>query len=115
MDFIDEQIIHELKEDSRLSMSELSRRIHLSAPAVRERVRQLEEQDIIKRYTIELNQKKLGYPIEAIIEATIKNNRYDDFKKQICQYSNVDFCYRMSPCQNAISPETVSSQTIKGR
>lgn len=57
MDFIDEQIIRELKEDSRLSMSELSRRIHLSAPAVRERVRQLEEQDIIKRYTIELNQK----------------------------------------------------------
>ncbi|AJH77636.1 MULTISPECIES: Lrp/AsnC family transcriptional regulator [Heyndrickxia] len=96
MDFIDEQIIHELKEDSRLSMSELSRRVHLSAPAVRERVRQLEEQDIIKRYTIELNQKKLGYPIEAIIEATIKNNRYEDFKKQICQYSNVDFCYRIA-------------------
>ncbi|WP_018662631.1 Lrp/AsnC family transcriptional regulator [Heyndrickxia acidiproducens] len=96
MDFIDEQIIRELKEDSRLSMSELSRRIHLSAPAVRERVRQLEEQEIIKRYTIELNQKKLGYPIEAIIEATIKNNRYEDFKKQIGHYSNVEFCYRIA-------------------
>lgn len=41
MDFIDELIIKELLEDSRLSMNELGRRIHLSAPATRERVRQL--------------------------------------------------------------------------
>lgn len=43
MDFIDKLIIKELLEDSRLSMSELGRRIHLSAPATRERVRQLED------------------------------------------------------------------------
>lgn len=72
MDFIDEQIIHELKEDSRLSMSELSRRIHLSAPAVRERVRQLEEQDIIKRYTIELNQKNWATPLKPSLKRQLK-------------------------------------------
>ena len=42
MDFINEMILKELKEDSRISMSELGRRVHLSAPAVRERIRQLE-------------------------------------------------------------------------
>ncbi|KPN95967.1 Lrp/AsnC family transcriptional regulator [Lysinibacillus sp. ZYM-1] len=96
MDFINETILKELKKDSRISMSELGRRVHLSAPAVRERVRQLEEQQIIRKYTLDINMKALGFPIEAIIEATIKNNRYADFKDHIMTCTNVDFCYRIS-------------------
>ncbi|MEK8200107.1 Lrp/AsnC family transcriptional regulator [Lysinibacillus sp. FSL M8-0134] len=96
MDFINELILKELKKDSRISISELGRRVHLSAPAVRERVKQLEEQEVIKRYTLDINQKALGFPIEAIIEATIKNNRYADFKDYIKAYTNMDFCYRIS-------------------
>lgn len=96
MDLIDEMIIEELKKDSRLTMSELGRRVHLSSPAVRERVRQLEEQQIITAYTIEVNQKNIGFPISAIIEATIKNNRYTEFKQHIASFNNIDFCYRIS-------------------
>lgn len=96
MDLIDEMIIEELKKDSRLTMSELGRRVHLSSPAVRERVRQLEEQQIIAAYTIKVNLKNIGYPISAIIEATIKNNRYTEFKQHISNYTNIDFCYRIS-------------------
>ena len=96
MDIINELIIEELKKDSRISISELSRRVHLSPPAVRERVRQLEEQGIIKGFTIDIDVKKMGYPIEAIIEATIKNNRYTDFKQQIQTYPTIDFCYRIA-------------------
>lgn len=96
MDAVNEMIIEQLKKDSRISMTELSRRVHLSPPAVRERVRQLEEQGIIKGFTIALDIKKLGYPIEAVIEATVKNNRYNDFKEQIQTYTNIDFCYRIA-------------------
>ena len=38
MDLIDELIVKELLVNSRLSMSELGRRVHLSSPAVKERV-----------------------------------------------------------------------------
>ncbi len=96
MDFINETILKELKKDSRISMSELGRRVHLSAPAVRERVRHLEEQQVIRKYTLDINSKALGFPIEAIIEATIKNNRYADFKEHILTFTNVNFCYRIS-------------------
>ncbi|AJK86006.1 Lrp/AsnC family transcriptional regulator [Lysinibacillus fusiformis] len=96
MDFINETILTELKKDSRISMSELGRRVHLSAPAVRERVRHLEEQQVIRKYTLDINSKALGFPIEAIIEATIKNNRYADFKEHILTFTNVNFCYRIS-------------------
>lgn len=96
MDFINETILKELKKDSRISMSELGRRVHLSAPAVRERVRHLEELQVIRKYTLDINSKALGFPIEAIIEATIKNNRYADFKEHILTFTNVNFCYRIS-------------------
>lgn len=96
MDLIDEKIIVELQNDSRLSMAELGRRIHLTPPAVKERVKQLEEKKIITDYTISVNYKSIGYPISAIIEATIKNNRYEDFKSYIHTFSEVEFCYRIS-------------------
>lgn len=96
MDLIDEQIIKELSMNSRLSMSELGRRVHLSSPAVKERVLQLEEQKIITKYTIELNKKNCGYPISSIIEATIKNTLYEDFKNHIDKQHNIDFCYRIA-------------------
>ncbi|MEI7630873.1 MAG: AsnC family transcriptional regulator, partial [Actinomycetes bacterium] len=39
LDQIDWKLLAELQLDARLSFSELSRRVHLSAPAVGERVR----------------------------------------------------------------------------
>ena len=96
LDLIDKSILNELTNDSRLSMSELGRRIHLSAPAVKERVKQLEEKGIIETYTVKVNDKCLGYSIQCIIEATIKNNRYNDFKELIQTYDRVDFCYRIA-------------------
>ncbi len=96
IDMIDRQILNELAQDSRLSMRSLAKRINLSAPSVTERVRQMESYGLIKRYGLTINYEKLGSPIECLVEATIKEGRYDRFKKYIQQLSNVDFCYRIS-------------------
>ncbi|MBE4907634.1 Lrp/AsnC family transcriptional regulator [Bacillus luteolus] len=96
IDEIDRKIIDELKENSRLSMSELGRRINLSSPSVTERVRQMESFGIIKRYTLEIDYEKVGYPIECIVEATVKNGDYQSFKKLIEKLPNVEFCYRIA-------------------
>lgn len=96
IDMIDRQILNELALDSRLSMRSVAKRINLSAPSVTERVRQMESYGLIKRYGLKINYEKLGSPIECLVEATIKEGRYDRFKKYIQQLSNVDFCYRIS-------------------
>nr|WP_231493557.1 winged helix-turn-helix transcriptional regulator [Alicyclobacillus macrosporangiidus] len=44
------RILIELQNDARLSYSELGRRLNMSAPAVAERVRRLEEDGIITGY-----------------------------------------------------------------
>ncbi|MCY8513940.1 Lrp/AsnC family transcriptional regulator [Bacillus atrophaeus] len=96
LDKLDLSIIRELKEDSRLSMRELGRKIKLSPPSVTERVRQLESFGIIKRYTLEVDQKKIGLPISCMIEATVKNGDYERFKTYIQSFPNIEFCYRIA-------------------
>ncbi|MEH6945316.1 Lrp/AsnC family transcriptional regulator [Bacillus sp. JJ722] len=96
IDNIDKKIIDELRNNSRLSMSELGRRVNLSSPSVTERVRQMESFGIIKKYTLEIDFEKLGLPIQCIIEATIKNGDYKSFKNYIEKLPNVVFCYRVA-------------------
>ena len=96
MDDIDIKIIDELNNNSRLSMSELGRRVNLSSPSVTERVRQMESFGVIKKYTLEVDYEKLGLPIQCIIEATVKNGDYKSFKNYIKKYPNVEFCYRIA-------------------
>ncbi|MFD1171116.1 Lrp/AsnC family transcriptional regulator [Oceanobacillus picturae] len=95
-DDIDRRILDELLNNSRLSMSELGRRVNLSSPSVTERVRQMESLGIIKGYTLEIDFEKLGLPIQCIIEATIKNGNYNSFKSLIQKLPNVQFCYRIA-------------------
>ena len=56
-----------LQSDPRMSISELSRRVGLSAPAVKERVTRLEEAGIIAGYRLDLNPKALGFPVTAFV------------------------------------------------
>lgn len=56
-----------LRDDPRLSTSELARRVGLSAPAVRERILRLEESGIIRGYRLELDPAALGYPVAAFV------------------------------------------------
>ena len=56
-----------LQSDPRMSISELSRRVKLSAPAVKERVTRLEESGVIAGYRLDLNPKALGFPVTAFV------------------------------------------------
>lgn len=96
IDEIDKKIIDELHNNSRLSMSELGRRINLSSPSVTERVRQMESFELIKKYTLEIDYGAIGLPIQCIIEATVKNGDYQSFKRYIEKLPNVEFCYRIA-------------------
>lgn len=67
MDAMDWQILAELQADARLSYSELSRRVHLSSPAVAERVRRLEQAGVIAGYHARVDAVAAGRPVSAMI------------------------------------------------
>ncbi|MDB5849594.1 MAG: transcriptional regulator, AsnC family [Rhodoferax sp.] len=66
-DACDDRILTELQRDARITMAELGRRVHLSQPAVTERVRKMELSGVIKGYRAEIDLARLGYGIRAII------------------------------------------------
>ena len=67
LDHHDTRILAELQADARLTMAELGRRVHLSQPAVTERVRKLEAAGVITGYRATVDLGKLGYGIRAMI------------------------------------------------
>jgi len=67
LDSYDTRILAELQADARLSMAELGRRVHLSQPAVTERVRKLEAAGVITGYRATVNLSALGYGIRALV------------------------------------------------
>ena len=67
LDAHDTRILAELQADARLTMAELGRRVHLSQPAVTERVRKLEAAGVITGYRATVNLAALGYGIRALV------------------------------------------------
>lgn len=67
LDAYDTRILTELQRDARTSMAELGRLVHLSQPAVTERVRKLEMAGFIKGYRAVVDYHRLGYGIRAIV------------------------------------------------
>jgi len=67
VDAMDWALLRELQDDARLSYSELSRRVHLSPPAVAERVRRLEETGVITGYHAHVDLAKTGRAVLALI------------------------------------------------
>lgn len=93
---VDMHILNELREDARLSMRELSKRVNLSAPAVAERVRKLEDAGIIEGYSVQVNYKKLGLLIDCLLEVTVLNGEYQRFVAFMNEHPRTFFAYRVA-------------------
>lgn len=83
LDDLDWRLLELLQSDGRLTFSELGRRVSLSAPAVTERVRRLEENGIITGYRASVDLTKLGLPIEAMVRAKVRSLDTARFRETI--------------------------------
>jgi DNA-binding Lrp family transcriptional regulator len=67
IDRYDEKIIEMLAEDSRSSLRDIGKRVKLSASSVRNRMARLVELGVIKRYSVDVDWRKLGYDIQVLL------------------------------------------------
>lgn len=100
VDDIDVQLLGLLKDNSRLSYADLGRKINLSPSAVRERVQKMEDTGIIKKYSIQLDNKKLGYALEAFIMLKVFPGQLKDVLRKIKDFSEIQEVYRITGNQN---------------
>lgn len=69
-------LLRALKENSRIPFVKLAEKFGVSETAIRKRVRKLEREGIIKRYTIEVDPRKLGFEISALIGLDTTPEKY---------------------------------------
>ncbi|WP_413927552.1 Lrp/AsnC family transcriptional regulator [Clostridioides sp. ES-S-0048-02] len=97
IDEIDLKIINSLKKNSRASTSEISRQVNLSIPAVSERIKKIEQSNIIKKYTIQINREKTKYKLLAFVFInTDLSKSIEEFKKTMLEYDTVLECHHIS-------------------
>jgi Lrp/AsnC family leucine-responsive transcriptional regulator len=96
MDKINREILTILQQNGRISFADLGKKVHLSSPAVAERVRKLEESGVITGYGASVNIERLGYPIEAMIQVKVFLGKEASFIKLAKARSEIIECYNVT-------------------
>lgn len=79
IDNTDREILSILKNDARIPWQMLGERVGLSANAAAERVRRLMRRRVISRFTVTVDQQRLGRTLSAIVDARIATTpKFDD-------------------------------------
>lgn len=91
------QLLEALQQNARLSYSELGQRVGLTAPAVAERMRKMEEQGIIRGYHTEIDLAQLGLPIVALVRLVPTAGLHcRSIASAVSELPEVLECYRMA-------------------
>jgi Lrp/AsnC family leucine-responsive transcriptional regulator len=96
IDAIDRKIIGELSTDARVSFAELGRRVNLSSPAVTERVQRLEDSGVIKGYRADVDPRKIGYPLTAIVRIKPAPGLLSRIPELAATLTEVGECHRIT-------------------
>ena len=99
MDKTDLQILKHLQIDARLSMVELAERVNLTQTPCARRVQNLEKTGVVEQYVGLLNPKKVGLPVNAFVELSLKREDAQvvpEFESGLARFPEVMECYALS-------------------
>jgi Lrp/AsnC family leucine-responsive transcriptional regulator len=97
IDKIDTELLELLQENGRTSQHDMARAVGLSAPAVAERLRKLEDRGILRHYTAVLDPKRLGWDVTAFIFVGMNGSRhFPDFRQRVAETSEIQECHSVT-------------------
>ena len=77
VDNLDLKILSELSDDAAISIPKLSKKIDVNTSVVYSRIKRLLKRKMIERYTIEINDKELGYTVKSFTGINIDSKQRD--------------------------------------
>lgn len=95
LDKIDIAILDSLQKNSRISNVNLAKQVNLSASPCLDRVRRLEADGYIERYSTVLNAAKLKFGLTAYVEVTLDKSTSDIFESFA---ENVQYIKQIAEC-----------------
>ncbi|WDL98387.1 Lrp/AsnC family transcriptional regulator [Alicyclobacillus sp. ALC3] len=109
MDQIDIQLLELLQQDGRMTLSDLSKALNLSRPSITERLRRLEERNIIMGFAALVSPAGVGRGLLVFIEVgqvTVPCRKFEAF---IATEPDVLECHRVTGAVSYIMKAAVSS------
>ncbi len=95
-DDLDYHILKLLQENARLSFAQIGREVGLSPSAVGERVQRLEDTEVITGYAAQVNPKKMGWSLAAIIMMSVSRIHFQSFTESLDDYPEMVSCTRVT-------------------
>lgn len=95
LDSIDRRMLTFLQRNARISNAELAERVNLSPTPCLRRLRKLEKEGWIRRYAAELDEKKLGFQVGAIVSIKLDKNTKENgeiFERALFNLPQVTEC-----------------------
>ncbi|MBK8722935.1 MAG: Lrp/AsnC family transcriptional regulator [Saprospiraceae bacterium] len=96
LDKIDLKILKILQENSKITNLDLSKKIGLSPAPTLERVKKLEQSEIIESYHAHVNPQSIGLSVKTFVLVSLawhKENALDNFLEKIRAIDEVTECY----------------------
>src|SRR3954453_18656488 len=99
LDGKDLAILRLLQENARVTVKEISDKVHLSTTPVHERIKRMEESGVIKQYATLVDHTKVRKGLMVICYVSLKQhskNAGDKFIKTIQELNEIVECYNIS-------------------
>lgn len=96
---IDRKIINALSEHGRMSWVSLGAEVGLSPSACQRRVESLQESDVIKRFTVDVDPVAVGQAIHAIVQIKVERQDVETaraFRARLSSYPEISGFYKLS-------------------
>ena len=102
IDNTDRKILEVIIDNSRLSLRQIAKKSQISVATAMHRLKKLENDGIIRKYTTKIDYEKAGYDVEVMIEIRISKGKLFDVEKKIASNPNVFAIYDVTGSFDAV-------------
>ena len=111
----DMKILQVLLEDARFSSRQIAKRVGVSVGTVLSRIKRMEEDGLIKGYSVLMDHEKLGFELTVVMEITVSKGRLVEMENEIAKMSNVCSVYDVTGLTDAFLVAKFKSREELGR
>ncbi|TDS16905.1 Lrp/AsnC family leucine-responsive transcriptional regulator [Maribacter caenipelagi] len=110
IDELNWKILKQLQDNARESFANIGRNVGLTAPAVAERVKKMEDLGIIQGYKAKVSHALTGHQLKAIITLRAFMGKLKPFLAVVLNLEEVINCYRITGNENIVMEVVLKDQ-----
>jgi Lrp/AsnC family leucine-responsive transcriptional regulator len=110
LDALNWKILKCLQQNARISNAEIGRHVGISSPAVAERIKKMEDAEVIQGYITLVSPFAAGYQLKALITLRAFMGMLKPFLEKVKSFDEVVNCYRITGNENIVMEVVLKNQ-----